>query len=185
MFISKLDTIFNDRKIKKTRFALEHNFPKTFIENLVSKKFRDINTESLERVMQILGITKLEDIIIYLPFELEIHTMEYTNNDDESYILGLQDIEIEITLKSVQESNNKSKSFKALVRVPNENKSPNIHLPSIGSLEDIYNREEWIIFFSQYDKCFSFYVAKQIEDYVRKEIKLKDFIISRGLIVGK
>jgi len=40
-------------------------------------------------------------------------------------------------------------------------------------------------FFSQYDKCFSFYVAKQIEDYVRKEIKLKDFIISRGLIVGK
>lgn len=99
MFICKLSKILKERNLKKTSFALDNGFPKTFIENLVSNKFRDINMESLERVMQILDITRLEDILIYVPYEIEIGDTYESKTQEESYVLGFKDISIDVILK--------------------------------------------------------------------------------------
>lgn len=181
MFICKLSKILKERNLKKTSFALDNGFPKTFIENLVSNKFRDINMESLERVMQILDITRLEDILIYVPYEIEIGDTYESKTQEESYVLGFKDISIDVILKNKEGA----KTLTTLIRIPHGEMRSNVMLLSIGSIEDIVERDKWLDFFYEYDPYFLYYVLARVAEQARKEFKIKNFVTSSSLQINK
>ena len=61
----------------------------------------------------------------------------------------------------------------------------NVMLLSIGSIEDIVERDKWLDFFNEYDPYFLYYVLARVAEQARKEFKIKNFVTSNSLQIDK
>ena len=80
MIFSKLATIMEEKGIKPYPLSRESKLSRTFIDSLMSNDFERLSSKSLNTLCHYLGITSLNDLLIFEPVEI------YINNKDEGHI---------------------------------------------------------------------------------------------------
>lgn len=80
MIFSKLATIMEEKGIKPYPLSRESKLSRTFIDSLMSNDFERLSSKSLNTLCHYLGITSLNDLLIFEPVEI------YINNKEEGHI---------------------------------------------------------------------------------------------------
>lgn len=80
MIFSKLATIMKEKGIKPYPLSRESKLSRTFIDSLMSNDFERLSSKGLNTLCHYLGITSLNDLLVFEPVEI------YINNKEDGHI---------------------------------------------------------------------------------------------------
>ena len=156
MLICKLKEIIDFKRMKKSRLAEGANVTRPFVQNLLDNKFKDLNIDSVDKVMKELKLNDFNQLFFYLPYEIEMEYMKESLYSNSQYV-------VRVIFSPLVENIDKEKVFDiGITKIENPRSFALWELSLLSG-----NLKEWNSFISRHD----IYLSKYITDKVRGTIE--------------
>lgn len=168
MIICKLKDILEERNIEKSVFLKDTGLTRPFTENLLTNSFKDLNVDSLDRVMSYLNLNSLNDLFVYIP--LDIENLKFVKWKDEAV-----DSAYYLMFDITDLNSNMSSKFKIEFELKKD-LSQEVSFPII-EISSMENNSKWNEIIALYGEELKQYILGKIQSYIESKFKTKLLLI--------
>lgn len=158
MLICKLKEILDFKNMKKSPLAGGANVTRPFVQNLLDNKFKDLNIDSVDRVMKELKLNDFNQLFFYIPYEIEMEYMKESLYSNSQYVVSVR-------FSPLVESIDYEKVFD--IGITKVEKPRTFALWELSLLSG--NLQEWNSFISKYDVYLSKYITDKVRDTIEAQ----------------